>query len=88
MVKRFWQSGRSGVYFSVVREGDISAGDSIEQVEQGAEQVSIADVVRLYKRETDNQDLYARALRVPLFGSWKKDIQERWQYDLFTGVAD
>ena len=23
MVKRFWQSGRSGIYFSVVEEGDV-----------------------------------------------------------------
>jgi MOSC domain-containing protein YiiM len=88
MVKRFWESGRPGMYFSVVREGDIGAGDSIERLNDGAEQVSVADVVRLFKRETDDRDLYARALRVPLFGSWKKDIQERWEYDLFTGAAE
>src|SRR5712692_6598330 len=29
MVKMFWTSGRSGIYFSVVDEGDIGAGDAI-----------------------------------------------------------
>jgi MOSC domain-containing protein YiiM len=30
MVKRFLQSGRSGFYFAVVREGEITAGDRLE----------------------------------------------------------
>src|SRR5262249_14723509 len=32
MVKRFWHSGRSGIYFSVIEEGDVAAGDPIELV--------------------------------------------------------
>jgi MOSC domain-containing protein YiiM len=32
MVKRFQQSGRSGFYLAVVREGDIGAGDPIRLV--------------------------------------------------------
>ena len=78
MVKRFWKSGRSGIYFSVVREGELQAGDEIERVASHPEQVSVAAVVRLYKREITDPDLLARTLRAPLSGSWKQEIQERW----------
>ena len=78
MVKRFWKSGRSGIYFSIVQDGELKRGDSIEQVNRDPEQVSVADVVRLFKHETQDEDLLLRALRTPLHGSWKQDIQERW----------
>jgi MOSC domain-containing protein YiiM len=77
MVRRFWASGRSGIYFSVVEEGEIEAGDSIEQVASDPNGVSIADVVRLFKREVRDEGLLNRALKSPLRGSWKKDIQSR-----------
>ncbi len=78
MVKRFWNSGRSGIYFSVVKEGEMEAGDGIERVAVHPEQVSVADVVRLYKGETRDPDVYERALRTPLSGSWREEIRERW----------
>src|SRR5580658_1015443 len=43
MVKRFWQSGRSGIYFAVVEEGDVAAGDPIERISAGPEEISVAD---------------------------------------------
>lgn len=78
MVRRFWLSGRSGIYFSIVREGNLGRGDSIEQILSGSEQVSVADVVRLFKRETLDYDLFLRTLRTPLHGSWKEEIRARW----------
>ncbi|MBV9158470.1 MAG: MOSC domain-containing protein [Acidobacteriaceae bacterium] len=78
MVKRFWNSGRSGIYFSVVKEGEMEAGDGIERLAVHPEHVSVADVVRLYKREIRDPALYERVLRVPLSGSWKEEIRERW----------
>jgi MOSC domain-containing protein YiiM len=77
IVKRFWQSGRSGIYFSVVKEGDVAAGDSIEKVADGPEEVTVADVVRLYRGGEESQELLERVLRAPLFGSWKREIVER-----------
>src|SRR5947209_13571662 len=32
MVKRFWRSGLSGIYFSIAEEGNIGEGDTIELV--------------------------------------------------------
>jgi MOSC domain-containing protein YiiM len=77
MVKKFWQSGRSGIYFSVVEEGDVAAGDLIERTARGPEAVSVADVVKLYRGDEKNPELLERALRAPLAGGWKKELQER-----------
>jgi MOSC domain-containing protein YiiM len=76
MVKRFWQSGRSGIYFSVIEEGDVAAGDPIETVTHDPEGISVADVVRLYRGDERSPELLERALRAPLFGGWKKEPQE------------
>lgn len=77
MVKRFWQSGFSGVYFSIKREGEVMSGDAIERVADGPEDVSISDVVRLYKGEEWRSEVLNRALRAPLFGGWKTELQSR-----------
>ena len=78
MVKRFWKSGRPGIYFSIVQEGELGFGDSIEQLHADPLQVSVADVVRLLKRETIDEDLFFRALQAPLHGSWKEEIRARF----------
>jgi MOSC domain-containing protein YiiM len=77
MVKLFWKSGRSGIYFSVVEEGDVAAGDPIERTAQGPEAISVADVVRLYRGDETSGELLKRALRAPLAGSWKEELRER-----------
>jgi MOSC domain-containing protein YiiM len=46
MVKRFAQSGRSGFYLRVVREGEVEAGDEITFISRDERRVSVADVVR------------------------------------------
>jgi MOSC domain-containing protein YiiM len=77
MVKRFWQSGRSGIYFSVLEEGDVAAGDLVEKIAAGPEEISVADVVRLYRGDETSPELLERALRAPLSGSWKEELRER-----------
>ena len=46
MVKRFAQSGRSGFYLRVLREGEVEAGDEITFISPDERRVSVADVVR------------------------------------------
>jgi len=77
MVKRFWQSGRSGFYLSVVEEGDVAAGDSLEITARDPERVSLADVVRMYRGGDTREELFERIQRSPLFGSWKRDLRDR-----------
>lgn len=78
MVKKFWHSERPGIYFSVVEEGDVAAGDLIERIARVADGISVADVVALYKGKKKNADLMERALRAPLHGGWKQGLRERW----------
>jgi MOSC domain-containing protein YiiM len=54
MVKRFLESRRTGFYFAVAVEGDVSAGDALELVGREQETVSVADIVRLYAFEKDD----------------------------------
>jgi len=77
MVKLFWQSGFSGIYFGVVEEGEIGAGDPMELLEGGGAGVTIADVVRVYKGEDNDADLLERVLAAPLSGGWRQEILER-----------
>jgi MOSC domain-containing protein YiiM len=77
MVKRFWQSGYSGIYFSIVSEDLLQAGDTIAKVADGPEKISVADVVRLYKGQEWSNEVRQRALRSPLRGSWKAEIESR-----------
>ncbi len=78
MVKRFWRSGFSGIYFSIAEEGELETGDELQLVHREAESIPVADVVRLYKGETQDEELFRKMLQSPLRGSWKQEIQERW----------
>ena len=77
MIKRFWNSGRSGIYFSIYQEGELAAGDSVERLYKPANAVTVADVVALYRGEKSDSELRERALSGPLYGSWKRGIGQR-----------
>ena len=64
MVKRFLDSYLSGIYFSVVQEGEVGAGDAIEPVSRDENNVTVTDIVSIYRREADH-DLVRRAVQVP-----------------------
>jgi MOSC domain-containing protein YiiM len=65
MTKLFVLSGRSGFYFSVIEEGEVKAGDSIEFVEHLKHGVSVAEVYGLYFDRTIDPELLRRALQTP-----------------------
>lgn len=73
MVKRFLQSGRTGFYFAVLKEGEIAAGESIEVLERDRHNIPVADVVNLYRGDVENQDLLRRVSELPsLLNSWRE----------------
>jgi MOSC domain-containing protein YiiM len=51
MVKRFLLSRRSGFYLGVLQEGEVRAGDTVEWLGGDGNDVSVADIVRLYAFE-------------------------------------
>jgi MOSC domain-containing protein YiiM len=64
MVKRFLISRLSGVYFSVVQEGEIGVGDKIERLHRDEHNVTVADIVQIYVGEAEDE-LVHRAIQVP-----------------------
>jgi MOSC domain-containing protein YiiM len=64
MVKRFLHSGRSGVYFAVLHEGEVGAGDAVEVVSRDEHGVTVADVARLYRDKQPDRAMLQRAVQV------------------------
>jgi MOSC domain-containing protein YiiM len=79
MVKRFWLSGRSGVYFSIVEEGEMGAGDEIVPVSRVSNGITVAELVKLYRDPNPDPARIHVALHAPLAGSWKTELRERLQ---------
>jgi len=72
IIRRFLVSERTGFYFSVLKEGDVGAGDEIELLERNASGVRVVDVTRLYSSERENIDLMQRAIATEaLPESWR-----------------
>ena len=46
IIRRFLASARPGFYLTVLREGEVGAGDTIELIGRDKNQVTVADVLR------------------------------------------
>ena len=78
MVKRFLQSGRTGFYFAVVKEGEVAAGDSIELLERDDNNVPVADILNLYRGDAGNEELLRRVSELPsLPNSWREYFRKQ-----------
>ncbi len=78
IIKRFLISERSGFYFSVLKEGEVAAGDEIQLIEKNTSGVRVVDVTRLYSSEKNNVDLLQRAIATEaLPGKWREYFRER-----------
>jgi MOSC domain-containing protein YiiM len=76
MVKRFQQSGRTGFYLAVLREGIIAADDDVRLVAGEQHGVRIADIVRLYTAHEGEQALLRRAVELAaLPESWREHFR-------------
>jgi MOSC domain-containing protein YiiM len=73
-------SGRSGFYLKVMQEGEVEAGESIELINGDTHGVTVADVSRLYRDESDDLSLLQRAVRVEaLSESWRHHFQQQME---------
>jgi len=78
IIKRFLMSERSGIYFSVLKEGEVGAGDEFELLEKNASGVRVVDVTRLYSSDKKNVDLLRQAIASDaLPSSWREYFQKR-----------
>ncbi|HEY0376448.1 MAG TPA: MOSC domain-containing protein [Pyrinomonadaceae bacterium] len=78
ILRRFLASGRTGFYFSVLHEGEVEAGDSIEPLARDEHNVTVADITRLYARDRDDSELLRRAIEVEaLPDSWRDYFRKK-----------
>ncbi len=76
MAKRLLNSRRTGIYFSVIKEGEIEAGERLELISRDENNVKVSDIVRLYVRETNDLELLQRTLQVQaLPNGWRDYFQ-------------
>ncbi len=78
IIKRFLMSGRTGFYFAVLEEGEVAAGDPISLLHSDEHEVTIADIVRLYREDKYNVELMRCVMAVDaLPEEWREYFQER-----------
>ncbi|HEX8776182.1 MAG TPA: MOSC domain-containing protein [Pyrinomonadaceae bacterium] len=64
ILRRFLQSGRTGFYFSVTKEGEVAAGEHIELIGRDEHNVTVSEIVRLYARDHGDVEAMLRAVAV------------------------
>jgi MOSC domain-containing protein YiiM len=78
IIKRFLASRRTGFYFAVAREGLVSAGDAIQLIGRAQQEISVADITRLYAFEKSDLEELRRAIEVEaLPENWKGYFQHQ-----------
>jgi MOSC domain-containing protein YiiM len=78
MIDRFVRSGRSGFYFSVIEEGEVSAGDKFELLGREEPTLTIAEINGLYTAKSPDRKTLQRSLHVKLLPeSWRMRFRAR-----------
>ncbi len=78
VLKRFLQSGLTGFYLAVLKEGEIAALDPIKPLHHDEHQVKVSDVTRLYHQDKHDLDLLQRVVAVEaLTASWREHFLQR-----------
>jgi MOSC domain-containing protein YiiM len=78
MVKRFLASRRTGFYFSVLQEGEVGTGDTLELVSRDDNNITVADITQMYTHEQTNPELLHRAAQLAaLPESWRDYFQQQ-----------
>lgn len=87
IIKRFLASERTGFYLSVLKEGEVGAGDQFELIEKNASGVRVVDVTRLYSSDKENVDLLRRAIATEaLPDNWREYFRKRIENLNATGT--
>jgi MOSC domain-containing protein YiiM len=78
IVKQFLDSRLTGFYFSVLQEGEVGVGDVMELISRDENNVTVADITRLYVRQSDDLQMLHRAVQVKaLPDSWRDYFQQQ-----------
>jgi MOSC domain-containing protein YiiM len=79
IIRRFLSSGRPGIYFKVLKQGEVKTDDKIEIIEKDKNNVTVKDIVHLYinRDHVDNIEIMRRAIKISaLPEGWKYEFQQ------------
>lgn len=79
ILKMFLDSGFSGIYFKVLKEGEIGLGDTIRLIQRDPNHITISEIVRLYKEDKADIKTMQRAIKI-------KDLPEGWKQYFFEQI--
>jgi MOSC domain-containing protein YiiM len=74
VIRRFMASGRPGIYFKVLKEGEVEASDKIKIIRKDENNVTVKDIVRLYVRDDEDIETMRRATKI-------ESLPEGWRYE-------
>jgi MOSC domain-containing protein YiiM len=78
MVRKFAEARRWGVYFRVVTEGPLSAGDSFERIHSDCAAIPVSDVARVFLFDRgDTATIERLAAHERLDPAWRESFVER-----------
>jgi MOSC domain-containing protein YiiM len=76
MVKRFLESGRLGIYFRVLAEGELGEGDAVTRVHEDARRLPVPELARWLDPRTRDPAMAAKALSIPtLAPAWAERLR-------------
>jgi MOSC domain-containing protein YiiM len=81
MINHFFESGRTGFYVAVTREGEVGAGDNITPLSADPHSIPVSEITRLYMADqysAKDVAMLQRTLTVEaLTNSWKEYFREK-----------
>lgn len=78
ILKPFLQSGRSGFYYRVVREGRLAAGEAIEVIERDPKGISVRSVLGMFRLGEGTPEGISQALEIEALVPFvRRDFDER-----------
>jgi len=78
IIRRFQQSGRTGIYLAVVKSGRLQSGDDIKLISRDENKVSVSDLIRLRFADKDDVETMKSALRIQTLPEhWRKQFLQR-----------
>jgi MOSC domain-containing protein YiiM len=76
--RRFMHSGRTGFYFRVLEEGELSAGEAIERISMAPIQLTIQESMQALIPGPNQRGVIESALEVDaLSQAWRDDLEKR-----------
>jgi MOSC domain-containing protein YiiM len=76
-LKVFMPSGRVGFYFRVLEEGEVGAGDALERVKVGPEQMTVREMFHLLYFTKQKLEGARKALRIPAMSpGWRGSFEQ------------